>query len=219
MDFGFISTPFFDICLYLSVPLVLVIFDNHSIRKRVSCKSEGLKFGTFPTCFVDFVSSSFFIRFSEIFEAILDSIWHHFWEKNPSENRFKKRAPPKWKRVIMHMSRGSQRGRLLLFFIKATASRAHFSNRNNSSSSNSSSISARARIVVRICVQVWVDCNSKSKNCSKMAAWVGFDCKSFENNSKKWKGWYQNSMLVIWHATGQKPGELEIEKITLFSVD
>ena len=30
--------------------------------------------------------------------------------------------------------------------------------------------------------------SSKSKTCSKLAAWIGFDCKSFENNSKKWKG-------------------------------
>ena len=62
MDFGFISTPFFDICLYLSAPLVLVIFGNHSIRKRVSCKSEGIKFSTFSTCFVDFVSSVVFYQ-------------------------------------------------------------------------------------------------------------------------------------------------------------
>jgi hypothetical protein len=101
MDFSFISTHFFDICLYLPAPLVLVIFDNTSIRKRVSCKSEGLKFRTFSACFVDFVSSSFFIRFCDIFEAILGSIWHHFWEKNPSENHFKKRGPPRWKLVII----------------------------------------------------------------------------------------------------------------------
>ncbi len=70
MDCGFISTHFFDICLYLSVPLVLVIFGNASIRKRVSCKSEGIKVSTFSTCFVDFVSSSFVIRFWEFLEAI-----------------------------------------------------------------------------------------------------------------------------------------------------
>ena len=75
---GFILRPSFDIVLYLSALLVVVIFDNPSIRKRVSCKSEGLKFGTFPTCFVDFVSSSFFIRFCNFFEAILGSIWHNF---------------------------------------------------------------------------------------------------------------------------------------------
>ena len=62
MDVGlkFISTPFFDICLYLSAPLVLVIFGNLSIRKRVSYKSKGIKFSIFSTCFVDFVSSVVF---------------------------------------------------------------------------------------------------------------------------------------------------------------
>ena len=93
MDFGFISTPFFCIVLDLSAPLVLVIFDNPSIRKRVSCKSRGVKFSTFSTCFVDFVSSSFFIGFCHVFEAIWGSIWHHFREKNLSENRLKKREP------------------------------------------------------------------------------------------------------------------------------
>ena len=93
MDFGFISTQFFDIVLYLSALLVLVIFDNSSIRKRVSCKSKGIKFGTFSTCFVDFVSSSLFIRFCDLFEAIWGSIWHHFSEKNLSENHFKTEAP------------------------------------------------------------------------------------------------------------------------------
>ena len=47
----------FDIFLYLSALLVLVIFGNHSIRKRVSCKSDGIKFGTFSTCCLAFVSS------------------------------------------------------------------------------------------------------------------------------------------------------------------
>ena len=78
MDVGFISTPFVDICLYLSAPLVLVIFDNLSIRKRVSCKSKGNKFSTFSAFFVDFVSSSFFVRFRAFFEAILGSISQHF---------------------------------------------------------------------------------------------------------------------------------------------
>mgnify|MGYP006863926203 CR=1 FL=1 len=111
-----------------------------------------------------------------------------FLRKKPFQKSLQKKGPPKWKQVIMHMSRGSQRGRLLLFFIKADASRARWTvtefEFKFDFSSSSNSISARVRIVVRICVQVWVDCNSKSKNCSKMAAWVGFDCKSFENNSK-----------------------------------
>ena len=94
MDVGFISMLFWEICKYLSAPLVLVVFDNLSTRKRVSCKSKGVKFSTFSTCFVDFVSSSFFIGFCDLFEAIWGSIWHHFSEKNASENRFKKRGPP-----------------------------------------------------------------------------------------------------------------------------
>ena len=78
MDFGFIPAQFFNIFLYLSAPLVLVIFDNPSMRKRVSCKSKGNTFSTFPAFFVDFVSSLFFIRFCDLFEANLGSIWHHF---------------------------------------------------------------------------------------------------------------------------------------------
>ena len=93
MDFGFISTHFFDIFLYLSTPLVLVFFDNSSIRKRVSCKSKSVKFITFSTCSDDFVSNSFFSRFCDFFDAIWGSIWHRFLRKNHSENRFKKRVP------------------------------------------------------------------------------------------------------------------------------
>ena len=37
------STLLLDDCLYLSALLVLVIFGSPSIRKRVSCKSEGIK--------------------------------------------------------------------------------------------------------------------------------------------------------------------------------
>ena len=93
MDFDIISTTLFYIVLDLSAPLILVIFDSHSIRKRVSCKSKGIKFSTFLTCFVAFVSSSTFIRFCDVFEAIWASIWHHFSEKNLSEIRLKKRSP------------------------------------------------------------------------------------------------------------------------------
>ena len=94
MDFGFIPAQFFDIFLYLSALLVLVIFDNPSMRKRVSCKSKGNKFSTFSAFFVDFVSSSFFIRFCDIFEAILGSIWHHFLEKKPFRKSLQKMGPP-----------------------------------------------------------------------------------------------------------------------------
>ena len=93
MDVGFISSHVFCIFLDSSAPLVLVIFDNPSIRKRVSCKSKGIKFSTFSTCFVDFVSSSFFIGFCDLFEAIWSSIWHHFWEKNVPKIASKKGDP------------------------------------------------------------------------------------------------------------------------------
>ena len=53
----------FDICLYLSVALVLMVFGNLSIRKPVSYKSKDVKFNTCSTCFVDFVSSSFYVKF------------------------------------------------------------------------------------------------------------------------------------------------------------
>ena len=62
MDFGSISIPFFDILVYLSAPLVSVIFYNLSIRKCVSCKSEGIKFSTCSASFVDFVSSVVFYQ-------------------------------------------------------------------------------------------------------------------------------------------------------------
>ena len=176
MDFGFISTPFFDICLYLPAPLVLVIFDNLSIRKRVSCKSEGLKCGTFPTCFVDFVSSSFLIRFCDLFEAILGSIWHHFWEKNPSENRFKKRGPPAWKWVTIPVSDGSWRRRLACALLTVTIARARIVVR----------IRTRARIVARIRVKilVWVDCNRKKKKKTERVD-------------------VETQFLVIWDALGR----------------
>ena len=74
MNFGFIFTQLLAIVFYLSAPLVLVIFDNPSMRKRVSCRSEGNKFSTFSAFFVDFVSSSFFVTFRDLFDAILDSI-------------------------------------------------------------------------------------------------------------------------------------------------
>ena len=78
MDVGFISMQFFDICLYLSAPLVLVSVDNPSIRKRVSCKSKDIKFSNFSTCFVDFVSSSFLSDFVTFLRPSEAPFWHHF---------------------------------------------------------------------------------------------------------------------------------------------
>ena len=41
MDVGFISTHFFDFCLYFSAPLVLVIFENLSMLKREGRRSTN----------------------------------------------------------------------------------------------------------------------------------------------------------------------------------
>ena len=90
MDVGFISTHLFDICSYLSAPLILVIFDNRFIRKRVSCKSTGITFSTFSTYFVDFVSSSFFIGFCEFFEVIFGRVFFSKMVPNGAQNGFKK---------------------------------------------------------------------------------------------------------------------------------
>ena len=94
MDFGFISTPFFAFVLYLSALLVLVIFDNPSTRKRVSCKSKGVKFSTFSTCFVDFVSSSFFIGFCDLFQVSGAPVGIIFEKKTMSKSASKKEGPP-----------------------------------------------------------------------------------------------------------------------------
>ena len=208
MDFGFISTPLFCMCLDLSAPLALVIFDNHSIRKRVSCKSKGVKFSTFSTCFVDFVSSSFFIGFCDLFEAIWGSIWHHFSEKNASENRFKKRGPPTWKQRTMEDAWGSQRGRLLLFFIKADASRARcLDNNNNKVKLNSIQIELRSGWGL---AEVWLELEFLLELASI--------AKKIQNNSKNWKGLRSMKMVNVkiskahcsWSdtPTGPRPGEL-----------
>ena len=160
MDFGLISRHCFCIFLDLSAPLVLVIFDNLSIRKRVSCKSKGIKFSTFSTCFVDFVSSSFFIRFCDLFEAIWGSIWHHFSEKNPSENRFKKRDPPLENSSLSPCPMAP----------RDAASRARFSTVTIARARIIVRIRTRARVVARTRLQVCVDCNSKSEIVRKMAA-------------------------------------------------
>ena len=73
---------------------------------------EGpLNFNSFSTCFVDFVSSVFSIRFSQICDAIWGSILHYQSAKTVRAIALKK-APPTSKRVAIDVSRGSQRGRL-----------------------------------------------------------------------------------------------------------
>ena len=87
------SAHFFCIVLDLSSPLVLVIFDNPSTRKRVSCKSKGLKFRTFSACVVDFVPSSFlsdFFSFLRPFEAPFGT---NFEETTIPKIASKKEAP------------------------------------------------------------------------------------------------------------------------------
>ena len=84
---------FFKICLHLSAPLVLVIFCNHSIRKLVLQRSEGIVSTHFQHVLSTSFQVSFFIRFSWIFGAIVRSMRHPFSEKNGSENSFKKGAP------------------------------------------------------------------------------------------------------------------------------
>ena len=121
MDFGFILLLFFGICLYLSASLVLVIFGNISIRKGVSCKSEGIKFSTFSACFVEFVSSVVFIRLCYLFEVIRGSILHNFSERNCSGNRFKKVPPPTLLEIYQHTACPAAP--------RDAASRAHNSNK------------------------------------------------------------------------------------------
>ena len=66
MDLGCILTPFLDIRLHLSAPLVLVIFCNLSIRKLVFQRFEGIHFNNFSACVVDFVSSG------DVYQIFLD---------------------------------------------------------------------------------------------------------------------------------------------------
>ena len=186
MDFSFISTPFFDIVLYLSAPLVLVIFDNPSIRKRVSCKSKGINFSKFSTCFVGFVPSLFFLRFSLIFDAILCSVWHQFWEKNPSENRFKKRCP-----LVSNDSLWPWPGAPW-----QPPSRAHFSNKK------------QLFELEMLFEFVSMPLVSKKLHGNGFLSW--FRLQMFQKKSKKWKGsMYYAEGFAPDDLTrpGQRPGE------------
>ena len=170
MDVGFLSTLFFDMLLYLSAPLVLVIFGNHSIRKRVSCRSKDFNFYTFSTCFADFVSSSFFMRLCYIFEAIWGSSWHHFWEKR-SGNRSKNGGPPDWKSRTMVVSRSSQRRCLACALL----------NSNNCSSSNCGSNSKQYLFVL---IEFSSSSNCWSNSCPNCClSWL---------QSKKMKKWKES---------------------------
>ena len=97
MIFCIISTLFFGMCSYLSMPLVLVvIFCNSSIRKHVFCrKSNGSKIRTSSMCFVGFVPSLF------LFEIFFDFRCHSgvhvalFFRKKTFRESLQKKMPPK----------------------------------------------------------------------------------------------------------------------------
>ena len=94
MDFSFISTHVFNIVLYLSAPLVLVILatcpfeDAFITSPRVSnlAHFQHVLWTSFQVC-----SLSEFLTFLKPFEAPFDTI---FEKKRLSENRFKKGDPP-----------------------------------------------------------------------------------------------------------------------------
>ena len=123
-----------------------------------------------------------FIRFCDLFEAIWGSIWHHFSEKNPSENRFKKRGPPTWKCLRIPVSDGSQRRRLLLFFIKAAASRARWIQFNSIQFKlNSIQIQFKSSSNWK-----WLfELASKSKKSLEIADWVWFQLEKFRKQFEK----------------------------------
>ena len=78
------------------------------------------------------------LRSKFVFYQILWVFWGHlgvhlaqFFRKKPFRKSLQKKGASIWKRVTMGRSRGSQRSRLLLFFIKAAASRARCLDNNN----------------------------------------------------------------------------------------
>ena len=94
MDLCIISTLCFGMFSYLSAPLVLVFFCNLSIRKHVFCKSDGSKIRTFSMCFVGFVPSLFFLRFSLIFDAIRGGHFALFFRKKQFRKSLQKMTLP-----------------------------------------------------------------------------------------------------------------------------
>ena len=186
MDLCIISTLCFGMFSYLSAPLVLVIFCNPSIRTHVFRKSDGSKIRTFSTCFVGFVPSLFFLRFSLIFDAIWGSIWHQLWEKNRSENRSKKRRPPRTQIRDYALARRLPDSPLACALLKQETI-------------------ARARNVVRIRVHASGFEKLLENGC---LSWLRL--QMFQNKSKKWKGsMYYPEGFAPDDLTrpGQRPGE------------
>ena len=187
MDLCIISTLFFGMFSYLSAPLVLVFFCNPSIRKHVFCKSDGSKIRTFSMCFVGFVPSLFFSRFSLIFDAIRGSMLHYFSEKNRSGNHFKKRRPPNTNKGLCPCPEAPWQ----------PPSRAHFSNK-------------KQEFELEMLFE-FVSMPLVSKNWSEMVVWVGFNCKFIKNKIEKLKrSMYYPEGFAPCDLTrpGQRPGEL-----------
>ena len=213
MDVGFISTPLFDIFLYLWAPLVLVMFCNSSIRTRVYCKSEGIKFGTCSTCFVNFVSNSFLSDFVTVSMPPGIPFGTIFEKKKPFRKSFQKRRPPSLKFPHYQRVRWLPETPPLIILYKG---------RRLAGALNSN----RIRVQVRFQLELEFDFSSSSNcgsNLCPSLSWLEFEiekllencCLSwlrlqkFRKQFEKWKNWYQiNLLLMIWHATGQKPGEL-----------
>ena len=155
------------------------------------------------------------LRFKFDFYQILWRFWSHlglhlasFFRKKPVRNSIEKKGAPIWKLRTMDGSRGSQRSRLLLFFIKADASRARcLDNNNNKVKLNSIQIELRSGWGL---AEVWLELEFLLELASI--------AKKNQNNSKNWKGLRSMKMVNVkiskahcsWSdtPTGPRPGEL-----------
>ena len=154
------------------------------------------------------------LRFKFDFYQILWHFWGRlglhlasFSRKKPVRNSIEKKGAPIWKLRTMDGSRGSQRGRLLLFFIKADASRARcLDNNNNKVKLNSIQIELRSGWGL---AEVWLELEFLLELASI--------AKQIQNNSINWKGLRSMKMVNVkiskthcWWSdtpTGPRPGE------------
>ena len=176
------------------------------MRKRVSCRSEGNKFSTFSAFFVDFVSSSFFNRFRDLLRTFWTPFDTIFEKKTLPKIASKKGAPLSENKWLCTCPGAPREAASYYFLIKATASRAHFSNRIQFDSSSAQFNSIRFQLELELWFEFvfdfssssscgsnlcpnlsWLEFEIESKNCSKMAAWVGFD--SIAKVSKTIRNW------------------------------
>ena len=155
------------------------------------------------------------LRSKFVFYQILWVLWGHlgvhlapFFRKKPFRKSLQKMGAPIWKCRTMTGSRGSQRRRLLLFFIKADASRARcLDNNNNKVKLNSIQIELRSGWGL---AEVWLELEFLLELASI--------AKKIQNNSKNWKGLRSMKMVNVkiskahcsWSdtPTGPRPGEL-----------